>query len=123
VYPQRESGLWCGHSEYVFSEFCANRSAEADCETLSECSPKAAASASQHGNNAVLSQNTTQANTKATLADQHRPRGRLASETPVILRVDENIFIKLHFFSEITDCYAKDNFYTENTPCSVRFHT
>ena len=44
----------------------------------------------------MLSQNTTQANTKVTRANLCRPGSRLAPDTPVILRVEENVFIKLH---------------------------
>ena len=99
-WPQGEPGLWCGCSECVSSEWCVGCEADAECETLSEWSPKAAASESQHGNNAVLSQNTTQANTKATRAGRRRPRGRLVSGTRVILRVNENVFVKLHLCQE-----------------------
>lgn len=96
VWSQGESGLWCGQSECDSSKWYAGCAAETDCETSSEWSPKAAASASQHGNNAVLSQNTTQASTKATRANPCGLRGRLASDTPVNLRIDESAFIKLH---------------------------
>jgi hypothetical protein len=66
-----------------------------------EWSPKAAATASQHGNNAVLIQNITQANTNALRAKPRRPRGRPAFGTPWTLRVDENVFIKLHLCQEL----------------------
>lgn len=56
----------------------------------------AAATASPHRNNAVLNQNGAQASTKITRAKLCRSRGRLVSDAPVILRVDENIFFKLH---------------------------
>ena len=55
-----------------------------------------AANASQHGNDALLNQNTTQANTIAMRADRHRRRGSLVSDNPVILRVDENVFVKMY---------------------------
>ena len=48
----------------------------------------------------MLSQNTTQANTKATRADRHRPRGRLVFDTPVILRVNKNISLSNYTFSQ-----------------------
>jgi hypothetical protein len=46
----------------------------------------------------VLIQNITQANTNALRAKPRGPRGRLAFGTPGTLRVDENVFIKLHRF-------------------------
>lgn len=48
----------------------------------------------------MLIQNITQANTNALRAKPHRPRGGLVSDTPVILRVDENVIIKLDFCQE-----------------------
>jgi hypothetical protein len=70
--------------------------AEADCDTSSEWLPKAAAIASQHGNNAVLSQNIAHATTNPTRAKLRRPRVRLAPDILVEVRVLDSMFIKLH---------------------------
>ena len=96
VWPQGESRLWCGHSDCVSSEWCAGCPAKIGCETSSEWSPNAAAIASQHGNSAELNQNATQASTKITRPNPCGSRGRLASDTAVILRLDENVFINWH---------------------------
>jgi hypothetical protein len=87
-----------------------------DCETLSEWPPKAAATASQHGNNAVLIQNITHANTNALRAKPRRPRGCLASDTPVILRVDENVLIKLHRRQKSLTAMRITTYTREKTP-------
>ena len=89
-------GFWSWRSVCDPSEWCAGSAAEVACETLSEWPPKAAASASQHGNNAVLTQNTTQASTNAARATRHRRSGRLLPGTTIRVRVDENAIAKLH---------------------------
>jgi hypothetical protein len=78
-------------------------------------SPKAAATASQHGNNAVLIQNITQANTNALRAKPRRPRGRPAFGTPGTLCVDENVFIKLHLCQELLTAMHMTTYTREQT--------
>ena len=64
----------------------------------------------------MLSQNTTQANTKATRANPCRPLGRLAFGTPGTLRVDENVFIKLHLGQESLTAMRMTTFTRKKTP-------
>jgi len=93
VWPQGESALWAKHSEYVAPEWCSGGAAEAVRDPLSACPPKIAAATSQHGNNAVLSQNAAQATINPTRASPRRPRGRLASDIRAVLCVHDNISV------------------------------
>lgn len=96
VSRQGESGLWSSGSECVASEWCGGGAAEADCDPLLACPPRIAAATAQHGNNAVLSQNTTQAATSPARANPRRPLDRLASGILAEPRAHDSISVKLH---------------------------
>ena len=98
--PQGESGPWFKGSEGVASEWCGGGATEVVGDPLSACPLKTAAITSQHGNNAVLSQNITQASTKPVRANPPTLRGRLASVILAELRVEDSIVVKLHLFRE-----------------------
>lgn len=90
---------------------------------LSEWSPTEAAITSQHGNNAVLTQNAIQAITKVTRASRHGPPGCLVLDSPLVLRVNDHVVVNLHLCQESLDCHPQHCFYTEPSRLSVRCHT
>ena len=98
VSPQGASEPWSRGSECGDSEWCGGRAEGGDCVALSACPPKTAAVTSQHGNKAVLSQNTTQAKINPARANLRRPRG-LAGALPPRLRVEVNMPIKISAYS------------------------
>ena len=94
VSPQGESELFSGDPDGVWSGECAGWTVEIACETLSACPPRTAAATSQHGNTAVLSQNTTQAITNHGRANPRNRSARPAFPAP-LLRADGAIRISL----------------------------
>jgi hypothetical protein len=115
-WPQGEPGPWCGGAECVSTESCAGCAAETDCETSSKCSPNAAATASQHGNNIALNQNAAQASTRITRPNLCRPRDCLPLDTLAILPVAENVLVKSHLCRELLTDMRVTTFTREPAP-------
>ena len=94
--PHGESGSWCEATTGTsWDAYVCSAEGVAWTTTLA-WSPDVAAKASQQGINAVLSQKAIQARTNAQCANLRRCMGGL-SESPVILRVEMNSFVKIYF--------------------------